>query len=126
MATTTHEQPRAGERTGDIEYPDRPEGPISAAIIAAGVGALALGILTTLAEASTSVADALEWSERVGPLSGKTILAVVVWLAAWGVLYAVYRNRRLETRTALIIALVLIALGVLGTFPKFFQLFAAE
>ena len=40
----------------EIEYPDRPEGPISAAIIAGGIGALALGVVTTLAEASTRVA----------------------------------------------------------------------
>jgi hypothetical protein len=110
----------------EVEYPDRPEGPISAAIIAGGIGALALGVVTSLAEASTRVADGLEWSKRVGPLSGKTIVAVLVWLVAWGVLHLVYRNRPLETRVALIIALVLIALGVLGTFPKFFQLFAAE
>jgi hypothetical protein len=110
----------------DVEYPDRPEGPISAAIIAGGVGALALGIVTTLAEASTRVKDGLEWSERVGPLSGKTIVAVIVSLAAWGVLHLVYRNRPLETRRALIIALALVALGVLGTFPEFFQLFTAE
>jgi hypothetical protein len=110
----------------DIQYPDRPEGPISAAIIAGGVGALALGAVTTLAEASTRVKDGLEWSKRVGPLSGKTIVAVIVWLAAWGVLHVVYRNRPFETRRALIIALALVALGVLGTFPEFFQLFTAE
>jgi len=109
-----------------IEYPDRPEGPISAAIIAAGVGALALGILTTVSEASVGVHDWLEWSERVGPLSGKTIMAVVVWLVAWAVLHVVYRQRTVETRTALIVALVLIALGVIGTFPEFFQAFASE
>jgi hypothetical protein len=124
MAVT--EQPLGTPLRADVEYPDRPEGPISAAIIAGGVGALALGILTTLAEASTRVKDGLEWSERVGPLSGKTTLAVIAWLAAWGILHFVYRNRSLETRPALIIALALLALGVLGTFPEFFQLFTAE
>jgi len=120
MSSTT------GTRAGAIEYPDRPEGPISAAIIAGGVGALALGILTTLAEASTGVADWLQWSDRVGPLSGKTIMAVIVWLVAWTVLHFVYGRSPIETRTALIIAFVLIALGVLGTFPTFFQAFAPE
>jgi hypothetical protein len=110
----------------DVEYAERPEGPISAAIIAGGIGALALGVVTTLAEASTRVKDGLEWSKRVGPLSGKTIVAVIVWLIAWGVLHLLYRNRPLETRPALIIALVLVGLGVLGTFPEFFQLFAVE
>jgi hypothetical protein len=110
----------------EIEYPDRPEGPISAAIIAGGIGAFALGVVTTLSEASTRVADGLEWSKRVGPLSGKTIVALLVWLLAWGVLHLAYRERAFETRRALTISLVLIALGLLGTFPEFFQLFAAE
>lgn len=106
-----------------IEYPDRPEGPISAAIIAAGVGALALGVLTTLAAASSRVSDRLDWSDRVGPLSGKTTLAVIAWLIAWVFLHFFYRNRELETRRALVVALVLVVLGVLGTFPTFFEAF---
>jgi len=106
-----------------IDYPDRPEGPISAAIIAAGVGALALGVLTTLASASSRVADWLDWSDAVGPLSGKTTVAVIVWLIAWVILHFVYRARALETRRALVVSLVLIALGVLGTFPTFFEAF---
>jgi hypothetical protein len=108
-----------------IAYPDKPEGPISAAVIAAGIGAFALGLVTTLAEASTSFKDWLQWSDDVGPLSGKTILAVIVWLVAWGVLHIVLRTRPYETRRALIIALVLIALGVIGTFPTFFEAFAS-
>lgn len=105
---------------------DKPEGPISAAIIAAGVGALALGLLTVLAEASASVKDFLTWSDPVGPLSGKTLGAVAIWLVSWVVLHLALRNRPRETRPALTIALVLVALGVLGTFPPIFQLFAAE
>jgi hypothetical protein len=111
------------ERRARIEFTDRPEGPIAAAIIAGGVGAAALGLVTTVAEASTSISDWLQWSDRVGPLSGKTILAVVVWLVAWAILHAALRNRPYETRRALVVSLVLIALGVLGTFPTFFQLF---
>ena len=116
----------ASERLAEIEFPDKPEGPIAAAILAGGIGAAALGLLTTLAEASTSVHDWLDWNADVGPLSGKTILAVVVWLVAWGVLHAIYHNRPYETRRALVIATVLIALGVLGTFPTFFQAFTAD
>jgi hypothetical protein len=115
---------RPGEdRLARFEFTDKPEGPIAAAIIAGGVGAAALGVVTTLAEASTSVSDWLRWSDRVGPLSGKTIVAVAVWLVAWAILHAVLRNRPYETRRALVVSLVLIAVGVLGTFPTFFQLF---
>lgn len=105
---------------------DKPEGPISASILAAGVGAFTLGLLTTLAEASKSVADGLRWSTAVGPLSGKTLLTVGVWLVAWALLHLALRRKPFETTRAMTIAVILIALGVLGTFPTFFQLFAPE
>lgn len=107
-----------------IPYPDKPEGPIAAAIVAGGVGCLALGALTTLAEASTAIKDWLNWYNPVGPLSGKTTLAVIIWLVAWIGLHLAYRRTAYETRRALTIALILIAVGVLGTFPTFFQAFA--
>ena len=119
MAAVTNSDALSG-----IDEPDKPEGPIAAAVIAAGIGGLALGLLTVWAEASTSFADTLAWSDRVGPLSGKSSLAVVVWLVSWAVLHVIYRSRPYETTRALTIALVLIALGVVGTFPTFFQLFA--
>ncbi len=122
MADAVEQRP-AAERLARIEFTDRPEGPIAAAIIAGGVGAAALGLFTTLAEASTGFKDWLQWSDRVGPLSGKTIMAVGVWLVAWAILHVALRNRPYETRRALVVSLVLIALGVLGTFPTFFQLF---
>ncbi|HEY0772641.1 MAG TPA: hypothetical protein VGD51_01055 [Nocardioidaceae bacterium] len=106
------------------EYGEKPEGPVAAAILAAGVGALALGVLTTLAEASEGFKELLTFSEPVGPLSGKTIGAVVIWLVAWVALHIMYRNKAVESRKELTISLVLIGLGVLGTFPIFFQAFA--
>jgi hypothetical protein len=105
---------------------EKPEGPISAAILAAGVGSLALGLFTTLAEASTAVKDWLQWSDPVGPLSGKTGMAVLVWLVSWVVLHLWLRGKAYETRKALTVALILIAFGVLGTFPTFFEAFAPE
>lgn len=106
-----------------IEFEDKPEGPIAAAIIAGGIGATALGLFTTLAEVSAGAKNWLQWSDAVGPLSGKVLMAVLVWLVAWAVLHLALRNRPYETRRALVISLVLIGLGVLGTFPLFFQAF---
>ncbi|HZA00050.1 MAG TPA: hypothetical protein VE575_14920, partial [Acidimicrobiales bacterium] len=83
---TDHE---ARLREQGVEFPDKPEGPIAAAILAGGVGCLALGVLTTLAEASTAIHDWLELSSDVGPLAGMTVVAVIVWLVAWAVLHAV-------------------------------------
>jgi len=113
----------SGTTAHRLDHPDKPEGPVTAAILAAGVGALTLGILTTLAEASTGIKDLLNLYDPVGPLAGKTIGAVLVWLVAWGVLHMMYRDKEVESRGALTASLVMIVLGVLGTFPTFFQLF---
>lgn len=109
---------------GELDLVDKPEGPVAAAIIAGGVGALAVGLLTTLAEANTTIKDFLNVSDPVGPLSGKTIGGVIIWLVAWAVLHVIYKDKPFETRRALTVALVLIGLGILGTFPIFFQAFA--
>jgi hypothetical protein len=114
------------EHLRDVHFSDKPEGPIAAAIIAGGVGAAALGLFTTIAEANEDIKDWLDWNSDVGPLSGKTIMAVIVWLVAWAVLHVVYRGKPYETRRAFTIAVVLVALGVLGTFPTFFQAFAPD
>lgn len=108
----------------ELDLVDKPEGPVAAAIIAGGVGALAVGLLTTLAEANTSIKDFLNVNDPVGPLSGKTIGGVIIWLVAWAVLHVIYKDKPFETRRALTVALVLIGLGILGTFPIFFQAFA--
>lgn len=123
MTTANRPHPGTDVPADRAEAPDQPEGPIVAAILAGGIGCLALGVFTTLAEASVTIKDWLTWSDKVGALSGKTIMAVVVWLVSWAILHAVYRNREAETRKALTIALVLVGLGVIGTFPTFFQLF---
>jgi hypothetical protein len=108
------------------ERPDKAEEPISAAIIAGGVGTFALGLLTTLAEASERFKEAIVLNDRVGPLSGKTTFAVAIWLVAWAILHFALRGRSFPVAKALPIAVVLIVLGLLGTFPPIFELFAAE
>jgi hypothetical protein len=120
----TTRRPETG-RPG-IDFPDKPEGPVAAAVLAGGIGCLALGVFTTLAEASSPIKDWLSWKDDVGPLSGKTGMAVIVWLIAWVALHLFYRDKPFEARRALTIALVLIGLGALGTFPTFFQAFASE
>jgi hypothetical protein len=124
MSTTTNQPSDApGADLTGIAFDDKPEGPIAAAILAAGAGALTLGIVTTLVEASASIKDALTLSTAVGPLSGKVAITVGVWLVVWLVLHLALRRKPYETRRALTFSVILICLGVLGTFPTFFQLF---
>ncbi len=105
---------------------ERPSGPAAAVILAAGIGALVLGFLTTLAEANVPAHDWLQFYDRVGPLSGKTIIAGAVFFGSWGILTAIWRRSNPPLRTVTIVSVVLIVLGLLGTFPIFFQAFASE
>jgi hypothetical protein len=105
---------------------ERPNGPVVAGLIAAGIGALVLGVLTTVAEASESFGESLQYNDRVGPLSGKVIWATVAFVVSWVALGVRLRASDLAWRPALIVAGVLVALGILGTFPTFFQAFASE
>ncbi len=100
------------------------DGMAAAALLAVGVGAFVLGLLTTLAEASTSVKDFLQFNDRVGPLSGKTIIAAAVYFGALLVFALIWRRRQLALKPVFIAAVVLLVLGFLGTFPTFFQAFA--
>lgn len=108
----------------ELEITERPNGPGVAAILAAGIGVAALGILTTLSEASTSVKDFLNFQNRVGPLSGKTTIAGIVWLFAWALLAPPLWNRNVRFGPVAAVTAALIVIGAVGTFPKFFELFA--
>jgi hypothetical protein len=104
----------------------RIDGPPAASLIAAGVGAAVLGLFVTLAEASTDIKDWLQWNDRVGPLSGKTILAVIAYFGAFAVLGFLWRGKSFALRSILIVAGVLVLLGLLFTFPPIFQAFASD
>jgi hypothetical protein len=86
-----------------------------AAFLAAAIGAFAMGLVVLLNEMGVISVPALYGP--AGGVSGRTTLAVVVWLVAWAVLHARWKDREVDagrTRTAIAI---LIALGILGTFP---------
>jgi hypothetical protein len=102
---------------------DLPNGPAAAAILAAGIGSLALGLLTTLAGAFAPLANGLNFYGPTGPLSGETTMTVVIWLVAWAVLHNLWKDRQVDLGKTFIATLVMIALGLLGTFPPFFGLF---
>lgn len=98
-------------------------GPAAAAILASGIGSFALGLFTTLAQAVPTLRNALNLSDPVGPLSGKTTAAVVIWLVAWAVFHGLWKNQQVNFTSVFTVTLVLIGLGLLGTFPLFFELF---
>ena len=101
-------------------------GPAAAALLAAGIGSAALAIIIPLAEAIVPLRNALNLWNPVGPLSGKSLFAVVVWLVAWAILHASWKGRDVDIGKVWTFTLVLVAVGFVGTFPLFFELFTAR
>lgn len=96
-----------------------PNGQGIAAILAAGVGAFALGLLVLLNEAGIYAAPALYGP--AGGISGRTTMATVAWLAAWGVLHYRWKAREIDGRRIFVAAMILIAIGVVATFPPLWR-----
>jgi hypothetical protein len=99
----------------------RPSGPAAAVMLAAGLASFTLGLLSVLTAASASISNALTLSDGVGDISGLTTAATVVFFSSWGVLAVALRRAdpplvRVAAATA-----ALIGLGLLGTFPPFFN-----
>jgi hypothetical protein len=99
---------------------------VGAAFIASGIGSFVLGLLVVLTEmkAGAGLKAALNWVGPVGPLSGKTGVAVIAFVVGWVVLHFAFKNRAVTLTTAFVITLILVGLGVLMSFPPFFELFA--
>lgn len=108
----------------DLGVQDKADGPVAAAILAGGFGAFMLGIFTILAEASAGFKAFATLDAGVGSLSGKAVYTVIAWLAAWAGLHFALRTKHFDVSRALMIALVLIAIGVVATIPPVFVMFA--
>lgn len=101
-----------------------PNGPAAAALLAGGIGAFTLGLVTVIAEALVPFSNLLNFYRPTGPLSGKTMVAVAVWLFSWGILAATWKGKELNFAKVAVVAFILLALGLVFTFPPFFMLFA--
>jgi hypothetical protein len=101
-----------------------PNGGVAAAVIAAGVGCATLGLLVVAAAASPQVGQLLNFYSPAGPLSGKAIVSTVVYLVAWPNLHYRLRDKQVDLYKAFMVTIVLVALGIVGTFPPVYQLFA--
>jgi hypothetical protein len=100
------------------ESDDLPDGPMWAAILSAGVGCATLGVLTLLAEVVPSASKMFAFVQSVGDLSGTSTLSLIIWIASWVALHRHWKSRSVGP-TAVVSAatLLLIAIGLVGTFP---------
>jgi len=94
-------------------------GPVAAALAACGFGCFALGLLAVAADGSKTLAAKLNFYNPAGPLSGVTTVAIALWLASWVLLSARWKNKALVFGKVSAVAFVLLALGMLLTFPPF-------
>ena len=95
----------------------RPNGSGAAAILAAGIGTFVLSVLAIGADRIAPLQRAMIFYRPTGPLSGVTTSAIAVWLVAWLALDRIWRKRTVALPTISLMALTLLVLSLLLTFP---------
>jgi hypothetical protein len=114
-----HSQPQSEDSTPRQGGEHLPNGPAGAAILSAGAGCAVLGILAVAGDASKAVAKLLTFYLPTGPLSGVSSLAILVWLVTWFILAKRWRAKTVALAKINATAFLLLALGILLTFPPF-------
>jgi hypothetical protein len=107
------------ETPTSLQAPAPTNGSGAAAILAAGVGSFALAILAFAGDKSAYIKSGLVFYKPTGPLSGVTTVAIIIWLFTWGILEWRWRKRTVALRRINIVALVLLGLSLVLTFPPF-------
>jgi lysylphosphatidylglycerol synthetase-like protein (DUF2156 family) len=109
-----------------LERPSKPNGVAAAAILAAASGACVLGLMIVTTEAFPAWKSAVTFQPPVGPLSGKSDFMVGAYVVALGVLVALWRGKNVNFSRVWTASLVLLVLGLLGSFPLFYESFTAH
>ena len=99
-----------------------PNGAAAAAILSAGIGCCALGILAVVGDGSAVVARWLTFYMPTGPLSGVTTTAIIVWLVSWLILARRWRSKTVAIVKVNAVAFALMGVALLLTFPPFADL----
>lgn len=104
---------------------DKVNGPAAAALLAGGIGSAAMGLITLAYEINdkSAFAKSMTWSKAVGGLSGKSSWAIIVFFVAWAILHYVWKDKETDFARISSIAIALLVVGLLGTFPPVWHLF---
>jgi len=95
----------------------------AAAILSAGIGSFAVALFAIAADKSAFVKDLFVFYKPTGALSGETTVAILFWLAVWTILNWRWRKRNVSLPRINVVALVLLGLSLLLTFPPVGDLF---
>jgi hypothetical protein len=109
-------------RAGSGSEFDIPNGPAAAAILAAGIGCAAIGILAFAGDASGAIGKLLNFYNPTGTLSGVTIVAIIIWLVSWFGLNRIWQAQTVQLARINLVAFGLLIVGFLLTFPPFMDL----
>lgn len=105
---------------------DLATGPAAAVLYAGGIGAAALGLIIPISEAIPAFKTWLTFNAGVGPLSGKTIIPSLLFFLVWLVLGLMWKDKNPSLRTAVMVAIVGMVIGLLGSFPPIYDMFTAK
>ncbi|MDR7000029.1 hypothetical protein [Neobacillus niacini] len=97
------------------------DGVVLSTILASGIGCAIFGLFVTLSESNASVKQALTIMNSVGPLSGKVVFSFSLWIVVWVILHINMKNKQLNHQKIYKLSFFFILLGLLGTFPPFYQ-----
>jgi len=134
MATQTPAQitaPQVGTNDGQIDLTTRPSGAAIAAMLAVGIGALAMAIVVGISDASAAFNSGFVHSvgqvwipgaQGIGPYSGKLTFFLVGWLLSWSIGHMVLKNRDLDLGKWAVVSFALISLGILLVWPPITEL----
>jgi hypothetical protein len=133
MATVTPEQitTQAEARDEQADTPLRPSGAAVAAMLAIGIGAMAMAIVVGISDASADFNNGLVHSigkawvpgaQGIGPYSGKFTFFLVGWLLSWGIGHLVLKKRDLDLGKWAVVSFALISLGILLIWPPITEL----
>lgn len=92
-----------------------------AAVLSAAIGSFALGIIVLFKAMGLIAIPA--FYEPAGGVSGRTTVAVIIWLIAWGILHYRWRDRHISYRRSMLYIMILIVCSIVLTFPPFWSIF---
>ncbi len=101
-----------------------PSGVAVAALLAAVIGLLVLGVVNIWSDVSTPFKDAITLNKGIGPYSGKEVFLLAGWLVSWVGLHFVLRKRELNVKKWFGIAMGLLLVAVLLVWPPIFEAIA--
>jgi hypothetical protein len=104
---------------------EKVNGPVSAALLAGGIGSAAMGLITLIYEIDdkSAFAKSMTWNKGVGGLSGKSTLSIIIFFVAWAILHYLWKDKDTNFARISSIAIALLIVGLLGTFPPVWHLF---